>query len=604
MRVKSLLDFQAMRTGFPPTTLPALIRSALAQYRPDLLCERVRGAWTSISSATVLDRVENVACALRQIGLGAGDRVALISPNCIDWIIADFATLIAGCVVVPIFPTQALDQVQYILEDSGSKLILVHSQEAADRIRAIPTSLPPIVTFEGSGDTSLAALEMRGARIRASDPAKPANYEALIQPNDLAVLIYTSGTTGQPKGVMLSHNNLAFVVRSSFAYAFKDVHAGECALSVLPFSHIYEHMIIYGYISTGVRYHICHGVEELRDDLRDVRPVVVTCVPRIFERILQAVIGKAQAHGGLRAKLVPWALEVGRKYKARKIEGKAVSPHLALAYSVAHLFVLKKFKPLLGLDRLKWFVSGSAPLHIDTALTLLGADIVVIEGYGPTECAPTISVNRLEDNRYGTVGKPIPGVEVKIAADGEILVRGPGVMKGYYKNDAATAQVLHDGWYSTGDIGALDSDGYLRITDRKNELFKTSGGKFIAPARVETAIKRSPYVNQVLLVGYSRPHPAALVSPNWDALRRQFRINDHVSIAELSARDDVRSFIAQEVVERTADLASFEQVRLVALLPRELTVDRGELSPTLKIKRRVVEQRFADLVERAYGKEK
>ncbi len=554
-----------------------------------------------MSSTAVLERVESLACALRDMNIHAGDRVALISPNRSDWIIADLAIMVAGCVVVPIFPTQALDQVQYILEHSGSKLILVDSHLTAGRLRSLSMQLAPIVVFDGGGEDSLAALEMRGTHIRASDPSKPAAYEAPIQPDDLAVLIYTSGTTGQPKGVMLSHNNLAFVVQSSFAYAFKEVRAGECALSVLPFSHIYEHMIIYGYLLTGVRYYICHGVEELRDDLRDVRPVVVTCVPRIFERLLEAIVATARAHGGPKAKLVPWALEVGRKYQARKIQGKAASPLLRIAYSIARLLVLKKLKPLLGLDRLKYFVSGSAPLHIDTALTLLAADISIIEGYGPTECAPVVSVNRLEDNRYGTVGKPIPGVDVKIAHDGEIFVRAPGVMKGYYQNDAATAEVLHEGWYSTGDIGALDGDGYLRITDRKKELFKTSGGKFIAPARVESAIRRSPYVNQVLLVGYSRPHPAALVSPNWEALKRELRINNEVSSAELAARDDVRKFITQEVIERTSDLASFEQVRLVCVLPRDLAVDRGELSPTLKIKRRVVEQRFSDLIERAYG---
>ncbi|MDQ6932588.1 MAG: long-chain fatty acid--CoA ligase [Candidatus Eremiobacteraeota bacterium] len=602
--MNSLVNLPVIQTEIPRTTLPALIRSALAQYRTDVLCERVDGTWISISSGTVLERVDNLACALRDMGIDAGDRVALISPNRIDWIIADLAVMVAGCVVVPIFPTQALDQVQYILEDSGSKVVFVDSQVTADRLRSLWVPLPQVVRFDGGGDTSLAALEMRGAAIRASDPAKPGIYEEFLGPDDLAVLMYTSGTTGQPKGVMLSHNNLAFVVQSSFAYAFKEVHAGECTLSVLPFSHIYEHMIIYGYLTAGVRYYICSSVEALRDDLRDVRPVVVTCVPRIFERILGAIIGTARAHGGVRAKVVPWALEVGRKYKARKIQSEAVSPLLRIQYFIARSLVLRKLKPLLGLDRLKYFVSGSASLHIDTALTLLGADIPVIEGYGPTECAPTISVNRLEDNRYGTVGKPIPGVDVKIEAEGEIVVRGPGVMKGYYKNAAATAQVLHHGWYSTGDIGALDSDGYLRITDRKNELFKTSGGKFIAPARVESAIKRSPYVNQVLLVGSSRPHPAALVSPNWDALRHELRIKDQIANTELSKRDDVNSFIRQEVIQNTADLASFEQVRFVSILPRDLTVDQGELSPTLKIKRRLVEQRFADLIESAYGKEK
>ncbi|MDQ6826402.1 MAG: AMP-binding protein, partial [Candidatus Eremiobacteraeota bacterium] len=391
------------------------------------------------------------------------------------------------------------------------------------------------------------------------------------------------------------------VVQSSFAYAFKHVHAGEPALSVLPFSHIYEHMIVFGYIVTGVQYHICHSVEELRGDLRDVRPVVVTCVPRIFERMLTGIAAKAKVEGGPSAKLVPWALAIGCSYQARVLAGKRPSPKLAFEYKIARWLVLKKLRPALGLERLKFFVSGSAPLHMDTAQTLLAADIPIIEGYGPTECAPVISVNRLEDNRYGTVGRPIPGVNVKIASDGEIFAKSPGVMKGYYQMEAATAEVLQDGWYSTGDIGSLDRDGYLRIADRKNELFKTSGGKFIAPARIESAIQRSFFVNQVMLVGNSRPHPAALLSPNWDSLRREMGIPGDTPNSELLVREDVRRFMTREVLRNTADLAAFEHVRRIVILPRDFTVEDGELSPTLKIKRRVVEQKYADLIENAYS---
>ncbi|MDQ2681571.1 MAG: long-chain fatty acid--CoA ligase [Candidatus Eremiobacteraeota bacterium] len=585
-----------------PQTLPQLIRRAVAAgARPKALIERVHGKWTAISDAQMLDRVESVACGLRDLGLSAGDRVALVSQNCVDWVIADLGVLFAGCVVVPIFPTQALDQVQYILKNSAAKIIFVDTAAAAKRLQTLGIDLPSIVLFEGMSQDSLAALERRGKAARAVHSDWPQTFERAIAPDDLAVLIYTSGTTGEPKGVMLSHNNIGFVVQSTFSYGFGHVKRGDATLSVLPFSHIYEHMIIYGYAYSGVRHFISHAPEELLADLRDVRPIAMTSVPRIFERLLAGIAGKAKAQGGSRARLVPWALEIGRHYIRMKVaDGKAPSMMLSLQYRLANALVLKKLRPLLGLDRLLFFVSGSAPLHLDTAMTMLGFGVTIVEGYGPTECSPTITCNRLEDNRYGTVGKPIPGVQIRLADDGEILAKGQNVMQGYYHNAAATDEVLHDGWYRTGDVGTIDADGYLKITDRKKEIFKTSGGKFISPARVESAIKRSVYVNQVLLVGYGRPHPAALVSANWDMVRGELGLDAQIPPAQLAARSDVAQFLTAQVREQTADLAKFEQVRRVVVLPRELTVENGELSPTLKIKRRVVEAEFSAEIERAY----
>ncbi len=583
-------------------TLPKLIRDAVTPNpRSEALIERQNGVWKPTSDLQMLERVENLACGLRDLGLSAGDRVALISQDCVDWVIADFGVLFAGCVVVPIFPTQALDQVHYILENSQVKLILVDSLVAAQRLRTLPIVLAPIVVFESVGDDSLAMLERRGAEARVSHPDWPQAFETQIQPDDLAILIYTSGTTGEPKGVMLTHHNLGFVVQSTFNYGFGQVAPGDAVLSVLPFSHIYEHMIIYGFMYTRVRHFITHNPEELLADLRDVRPVVMTSVPRIFERLIAGITGKAKAQGGLRAKLVPWALEIGRDYMRMTVAQSQSAPvKLAFQYRIAHALVLKKLRPLLGLDKLLFFVSGSAPLHLDTAMTLLGFGVVIVEGYGPTECAPTITCNRLADNRFGTVGRSIPGVQIKLAADGEILAKGPNVMKGYYHNDDATAEVMEDGWYRTGDVGTIDMAGYLKITDRKKELFKTSGGKFISPARVESAIKRSVYLNQVLLIGYSRPYPLALVSPNWEMVRGEMGIEPEIAVEQLVARDEIQQFIITQVRNQTADLAKFEQVRRVVILPRELTVEGGELSPTLKIKRRVVEQKFEREIDRAY----
>jgi long-chain acyl-CoA synthetase len=584
----------------PKETLPALIRRSLSQPRDAVLVERVDGKWKPASADELLDRVANLASAIRDAGLTQGDRVALIAADCVNWIVADFAALFAGCVLVPIFPTQAPDQVAYILQNSDAKLIFADTVHAAERLRHLPLQLPRLVVFESAGDDSLHAFEARGAQVRAQHPDWPDVFEASIAPDDMAVLIYTSGTTGEPKGVMLSHYNIGFNAQSTFSRALDVLPPGSDVLSVLPFSHIYEHCFLYGYMLMRLRHHISHNVEHLLEDLRDVRPVFMTAVPRIFERMLAGIATKAKVHGGFQAKLVPWALETGRCYMTAKTLGRRRGALLWVKYRIAHALVLRKLRPALGLDRIKFLSSGSAPLHFDTAMTMLGADIPILEGYGPTECSPVVTVNTYDGNHYGTVGMPIPGVQIRLADDGEVLVRGANVMMGYYKNPSATAEVITDGWYHTGDIGTIDRYGYLRITDRKKELFKTSGGKFVAPSRVEAAIKRSVYINQVMLVGDGRPHPAALVSPNWDLVRAELGIPP-APAEDLALRADVVDFLTAEVRRNTEDLAKFEQVWRIIVLPRELTIEGGELSPTLKVKRRVVEARYAAEIARLYA---
>ena len=593
-------EAKKMQPQLPPReTLPAVIRRSLSSPRDAALLERdENGVWVATSSQALLERIESLARAIRSSGPQAGDRIALVAANSVDWIVCDFAILFAGCVVVPVFPTQASDQVAYILKDSAAKLVFVDTPAAAERIR--PLTDAPVVVFAGSEPDSLRVFEGRGVGAAASGPA---DAERALKPDDLAVLIYTSGTTGEPKGVMLSHYNIGFNAESSFSNTFDVLPSGSNVLSVLPFSHIYEHMIVYGYMMRKMRHYIAHDAEKLLEDLREVHPVTMTAVPRLFERVIARIVGKAKSDGGLAARIVPWALHVGRDYMSAKNRGRNPGLLLWLRYKVARALVLRKIRGRLGLERLVFFVSGSAALHFDVAMTMLACDLPIVEGYGPTECSPVVTVNRFENNRYGTVGRPIPGVEISIAPDGEVLVRGPGVMLGYYKNESATAQALRDGWYHTGDVGEIDSDGFLRITDRKNELFKTSGGKFIAPARVESAIKRSVYINQALVVGEGRAHPVALVSPNWELVRGELGISADVSPNTLSERPDVIDFLTKQVRLQTEDLATFEQVRRVAVLPRDLTIEDGELSPTLKVKRRIVENRYAAPIGRLYAEE-
>jgi len=589
-----------VHTGLPPReTLPSLIRRSLEDPCECAVAERRNGAWVTTSSTRLLERVENLACAIRDGGVNAGDRVALIAPNSVDWLVADFATLFAGCVVVPVFPTQASDQMEYILADSQPKLVFVDTDAAAQRLQSLRKPLPRAIVFDSEGEDGLHAFETCGAQLRAHNVEQSAVFAAAQRPDDLAILIYTSGTTGEPKGVMLSHYNLVFTVVSSFSYAFPTPRCAPVHTE-LTYPHIDKLEVAYGYAMKRAAHYITHSPEELAADLRDVRPTSMTAVPRIFERMIAAMTGRAKTAGGMQATLVPWALSVGREYCAKKTRGERASSALALRYRVAHALVLRKIRKATGLDRLRNFFSGSAPLHFDVAMTLLGCDIPIVEGYGPTECSPVIAVNTLETNRYGTVGKPIPGVEIKTTPDGEVLARGPNVMQGYYHDPAATDAAFEDGWYKTGDIGEIDADGYLRITDRKKELFKTSGGKFIAPARLESAIKRSVFVSQVLVVGDGEPHPAALVSPNWDMLKLELELPADAPADDLAARGDVVEFLEREVSARTADLAGYEQIRRVAVLPRDLSVEEGELSPTLKVRRRIVEQRYAPQIKQLF----
>ncbi len=590
------------RRDHPIDTLIGLLQTVLARPDRDALAERdAAGAWRFTRLSTLKERVAAVAMGLRDLGIAPGDRVGLMSPNRVDWIVTNLGILTAGAVAVPIYATQAHDQVGHILADSEAKLLFVDSDGTTEVLRHSGIALPPVVSFDTAGAGGLAALEDAGRRAAATDRAALETVAAAVTPDDLAVLIYTSGTTGTPKGVMLTHRNLASNATTSFALVEHILGPGDPVLSILPYAHIYESTNVFGYLTRGVMIYVNRAIEKLLDDLISVRPKVVFAVPRIFERTLNAILARAKAEGGVRAKLVPWALHTGRDYMRAKANGTAISSTLRLQYALAHALVLKQIAPKLGLDNLEFFISGSAPLHADTAYTFLGADILIAEGYGLTECSPVVTCTVPGQEQVGSVGPAIAGVELKLAEDGELLVRGPNVMKGYYHDEAATAEVIVDGWFHTGDIASIAPDGRVRITDRKKELFKTSGGKFVAPARVESAILRSPYVNQVMVTGNGRPHPAALVSPNWALLRKELDLSAAATDEELSSRPEVYAFVQREVATQTADLASFEQIRWIGILPRDLTIEDGELSPTQKIKRRIIEQRYADLIERVFA---
>jgi long-chain acyl-CoA synthetase len=576
-------------------TLSSLVRRSLDGPERPVLAERGRDGFVTTTNLQLLSRSSAVSSALRGMGIGRGDRVAIMSPNRVDWIVANLGVLGAGAVTVPLYPTQALDQLAHILDDSAARALFVDSAAALERLTAGGVRVPRAIVFDGAGDDGLAALERRGANA-GGEPL----HDEPVAATDLAVLIYTSGTTGIPTGVMLSHRNLVTTAIAAFSHVETILPGGDAVVSVLPWAHIYEHLNLYGLFARRSIIYVCHGPDELLADLLAVRPAAFFAVPRIFERVIAGMIGKAKAAGGVRARLVPWALNVGRDRMRALLLGRR-TPMLEARYALARALVLRKVPPALGLDNIRFICSGSAPLHIDVALTFASAGITIYEGYGLTECSPVVCVNTPVHNRFGTVGLPIPGVEARVADDGELLVRGANVMSGYYHNEAATAAAIRDGWLATGDVASIDADGYIRITDRKNELFKTSGGKFIAPARVESALLRSPYFSQVVVLGSGRRHPVALVSPNWPLVRQELAIPEDVANPDASNLTAVRELVTREATAHTADLAAFEQIRSCALLPRELTIADGELSPTLKVRRRVVEARYAPLLERAYA---
>jgi long-chain acyl-CoA synthetase len=581
-------------------TLPAFIAERLAERRSIALAERRGGRTLALSSHDVHARAAAVAHALRARGIERGDRVVILANNCVEWLLADFGILYAGGVVVPMFATTADDQIQFIFADSDAKLVFVDDAKCAAHVRAAVPNAPPIVAFDDDGDDGFAALVRAGEGL-GRDAAMLEAYHHGIGLDELAVLIYTSGTTGQPKGVMLSHRNLVSNTVNAFDPAESAQHEGQVALSVLPFAHIFEHANALGYLYN----HLIHYVttpERLLDDLKVIRPAFVSFVPRIFERVIAGIVGKARDAGGIKAKLVPWAIAVGSAYERAARDG-GLSPLLRLKHAVANTLVLSKIRPTMGLDRLEYVVSGSAPLHRDTALALAAMGVNILEGYGLTETSPTVTVNHPADNELGSVGTPVRGVDVKIAEDGEVLVKGPNVMLGYYKLPREEQPFTADGWFQTGDIGAFDERGHLLITDRKREIFKSSGGKWISPSRIETAIKRSIYVGQVMAFGANRAHPAVLVAPNWDLIRKELAMPADTTTAAMSTDARVRALVVREIAANTAELASYERIQRVAILPRDLTVEDGELSPTLKVKRRVVEQRYAGLIEAAYAED-
>jgi len=590
-------------------TLPAVCLDAVARHnKPDTVSEKRGGKWVQISAAEFIGRVRHIALGMAEGGIRPGDRVALISENRPEWSIVDLAILSAGAVTVPLYTTQSVDQIEYILRDSGARALMVSGGRILKHARkgfAHATNLEQVIVFDAESSqglesvASLESVERRGAEILSSNPRAFDELIARGKPDDLATIIYTSGTTGEPKGVMLTHANFISNVRSITVGL--PISPADVSLSVLPLSHIFERSVFYVFCYVGVSVHYAASIEQVGEFLREVRPTIMTAVPRLFEKVYHRIVKKGMSAGGLKSKIFARSLTIGQRYAELKYKKQPVPLSLKARHAVADRLVFTKWREGIG-GRLRYFVSGGAPLSPTLSYSFLGAGVNILQGYGMTETC-IVCANRPEDNCVGSIGKPFAGIEVAIADDGEMMVRGPNVMLGYYGHPEATAATMKDGWFATGDVGYQDDEGHLFITDRKKDLFKLSNGKYIAPQQLESLLKQSEFVNQVVVIGSSRKFPVALIVPDWEDLKSALRTagedvaGTHADISRMPA---AVKLVQKDVTAITAHLADYERVRRIALLPEEFSIEKGEMTPTLKVKRAVIDQKYGDLVDDLY----
>jgi len=564
-----------------------------------------------LSSKAFFERVRDLSLGLGALGVAPGDRVAIVSESRPEWLMADLAILSAGGVTAPIYPTLSAAQARYILQDSAAKAAIVSTRLQLDKIQEVRhqlTALGAVVLMDGSaaGDSpsvmSFDALAERGHMRLTGEWGAGREFRdksRAVRPDQLATIIYTSGTTGEPKGVMLSHANLVANLKAGADVL--QVSQEDVALSFLPLSHAFERMVAYIYLFSGVTIVFAESFDTIGRDITAVRPTLLTGVPRVYEKLHTRIMEKGLAAPGLKGAIFRWAVAAGTARGRAALRGTSAGLLVGLQASLADRLVFAKIRENLG-DRIRYLVSGSAPLPANLAEFFQGIGLPIIEGYGLTETAPILTVNPPDAPRVGTVGRAVPGVELRIAEDGEILARGPNVMSGYYNKPDATAAALKEGWFHTGDIGTIDAHGYLSITDRKKDLLVTSGGKKIAPQPLEAALKRSPLVAEAVLLGDRRKYAAALIVPEFAALERRLKElgRPPASRAELVARADVLALYQEIVDALNRDLSQFERIKKIALLPTEFTIESGELTPTLKVKRKVVEERWRDQIEGLY----
>jgi long-chain acyl-CoA synthetase len=578
--------------------------------KPLMLGRASAGGVEGIGSKEMFERIRDLSLGFASLGVSSGDRVAMISESRPEWVLCDMAVLALGGVIVPIYPTLSAQQVRYIVADAGARLAVVSNSPQLQKVQDVRHLLPAleavVVMDEGAAaKASVMGLEEVAGRGHAQmtstwGAGKDFRLRArATSPEQLATIIYTSGTTGEPKGVMLTHANL--VSNLFAAQECLDLTAEDVALSFLPLSHGFERMASFLYLFSGTTMIFAESFDTIGRDIGLVRPTMVTGVPRVYEKMQARILEKGQAAPGAKGALFRWAVNVGTRKARAELRGKRPGALTALQATLADRLVYSKIRAGVG-GRLRIAVSGSAPLPVSVMEFFTAIGMPIIEGYGLTETAPILTVNPPAALRIGSVGRAVRDVELRIAPDGEILARGANIMAGYYNKPEATADVLRDGWFHTGDIGTIDEHGYLSITDRKKDLLVTSGGKKIAPQPIENTLKRSPLVAEAVVLGDRRKFAAALIIPDFAALERRLKDLGRPpgEREDLVNREDVIALYDEIVSGLNRELSQYERIKRFALLPKEFSIDSGELTPTLKVKRKVVEDKWRDVIEGLY----
>jgi|SRR5690554_1185167 len=595
-----------------PQLYEYLTEVAAKRNNKEFLFRKVNDKFEGIRYSEFKEETEKTAFGLAALGLKKEDKIAIISENRPEWVYTDMAALGLGAIDVPIYPSLTAESIEYILANSESKGVVVSNKFQLNKILKIRNNLKQlqfIIIFNEKDiipDTpslfTFKDVQEMGKIFQNNHPHHFSNARKEVKENDVCTIIYTSGTTGEPKGVVLTHKNILSNVHA--ALEIFPIYDSDSFLSFLPLCHIFERMAgYYAGFSAGSSVYFAESIESVASNLLEAKPTIMTTVPRLFERMYAKIIKNVESQKPAKQKIFYWAVETGKKYVNAVQNGK-VPAILNAQYKIADTLVFKKLRERTG-GRLRFFISGGAPLSVELGEFFEAAGIKIREGYGLTESAPVIAVNRVDDFRFGTVGKPLPGVEVKIAPDGEILARGPNIMVGYYKNKKETDAVIKDGWLHTGDIGEFDSGGYLKITDRKKHLFKTSAGKYIAPAPIENLFLSSKYIDQFLLIGDRRTYLSALIVPDYEALKeyaesKKISFND---ISDLIKKPEINELVDKELSKLQKKLANYERVRKFKLLDKPFTLESGEITPSLKIKRKFVEERYQHLIEEMYNGE-
>ncbi|MFC2134499.1 AMP-dependent synthetase/ligase [Bacteroidota bacterium] len=573
------------------------------------LKHKVDDQFVGITYDQFYEDTENFALGLASLDVKRGDKVAIIAENRPKWVFSDMAILGLGGIDVPLYPISTSDTIEFCLNNSESVGIVVSNKFQLNKVLKIHKKVKSLkfIIVMNDGDTSedeivhgFSAVQSMGKKFKQEQPDYFVDNIKLANEDDLCTIIYTSGTTGVPKGVMLTHKNIVSNVKG--AHEIFDINKNDIFLSFLPLCHIFERMGGY-YTAFSCGGMICYAesIEKVGPNMEEIKPTIITAVPRLFERIHSKIKRNVEKQPEKKQKIFNWAIEVGKQYKAAQKADESIPISLTAKHKLADKLVFKKLREKTG-GRLRFFISGGAALARELGLFFDAVGILIIEGYGLTESSPVITANRVNDYKFGSVGKPLPGVEVKIAKDGEILAYGPNIMQGYYKNKKETDAALKNGWLHTGDLGVFDAEGFLIITDRKKHLFKTSGGKYIAPTPIENLFLGSKYIEQFVLIGDRRMFLSALIVPDYEAIKEYADAN---RIAYTDEKELVNMKQIYELLEKDLDqfqkkLANYERVRKFAILETPFSIEGGEMTPSMKLKRKVIEERYGDLIDDMY----